>query len=464
MGIGIGITTRNRRDVFSTTVHQFRQFTDCPIVIIDDASLVPAPGATVRFERQQGVAKAKNAAIAALMDAGIEHLFLADDDVYPLVADWWKPYCDSPEPHLMYLFKDIAGRRRYRATPATVYEDDTHFALGWPRGCLLYLHRSVIERVGGMRPEFGLWGHEHLEYSERIHAAGLTTHRFQDVKGSNKLIYSRDEHYFEIPGFRRSVDGATRLESLARNELIWQKYRGTTDFVPYHQQRNIVITSLYTGRPDPQRRTRLRADSSLVGELRKSIMGAVLVVLHDELGDADTDDCRFIRTANTTNPYFQRHISAWQYLRDNPEIDFVWCVDGTDVKMLREPWPHMRRDVLYLGHEATVLDIPWMRTSHPARCVQDLIRTEPNRQLLNAGLIGGDRDTVMRFLQDIITLREENLSAVALGTDKDLGVGDMGALNVVAWSKWADRLEWGSVVNTVFKRNETNEWSWWKHK
>jgi glycosyltransferase involved in cell wall biosynthesis len=461
--IGVAITTRNRRDVYETTLAEFQRLTpDALIVTVDDASDDPIPGA-IRFDENVGIARAKNAAIAALMDAGVEHLFLADDDTYPLTEEWWRPYVESPEPHLMMLFKDVDRRKRLD-TPPTVYSDDRHIAMSHPRGCLLYLHRSVVERVGVMRPEFGTWGWEHVEYSNRIHNAGLTTHRFQDVQGSGRLLYSMDEHYAEHPTFKRAVDPAVRKAHLERNEALYERHRDSADFVPYRPGRNVVITTLLTGRPDPQRGTRLRADSGLLNELRKSIRGARLVVCHDELTDFDTDDTEFVRSANTINVYFQRHIAAWQYLRSHPEVEWVWCVDGTDVKMLHEPWPHMQPGILYLGSEPAVVDIPWMRDNHPAKTVQDFIAEHPTKQLLNAGLIGGDRDTVMAFLHDLITLHADNAEAVARGTDKVLGIGDMGALNYVAWTHYADRLAWGSMVNTIFKTHQANDFSWWQHK
>jgi glycosyltransferase involved in cell wall biosynthesis len=461
--VGIAITTRNRRDVFDKTLTEFQRLTPgALIVVVDDASDEPVPGA-IRFDTNVGIARAKNAGITALMDAGVEHLFLADDDTYPIVEEWWRPYVESPEPHLMLLFKDVDRKRRLD-TPPTVYEDDKHIAMSHPRGCLLYIHRIVVDRVGGMRPEFGLWGHEHVEYSTRIHNAGLTTHRFQDVKGSAGLLYSIDEHYVDHPTFKRAVDAKVRTEHLQRNEAIFARYKTSTDFVPYQEPRDVVITCLFTGRPDPQRGTRMKADSSLLTELRKSIRGAKLVVTHDQLTDFDDQNTEFVRAANTINVYFQRHIAAWQYLRDHPEIRWAWCVDGTDVKMLREPWEHMQPGLLYLGSEPAVAGIPWMRDNHPAAVMQEFITANANRQLLNAGLIGGDRATVMSFLHDLIALHADNAEAVARGTDKDLGIGDMAALNYIAWTRYADRLVWGSMVNTVFKRNEVNDFSWWAHK
>lgn len=461
--IGIAITTRNRREVFDKTLAEFQRYTPgALVVVVDDASDKPIEGA-IRFDDNVGIARAKNAGIAALMDAGVDHLFLADDDCYPIADEWWRPYIESPEPHLCFLFKDVDRRKRLE-TPPTVYEDDRHIAMSHPRGCLLYVHRSAVERVGGQRPQFGIWGFDHVEYSARIHAAGLTTNRFQDVKDSGTLLYSMDENYVDHPGFKRAVDITVRQEHLARNEALYEHYRGSTDFVPYRETCNVVITSLLTGRPDPQRGARMKADTALLAELRTSIKGAKLVVCHDELTDPGDETTEFVRSANTINVYFQRHIAAWQYLRDHPEIRWVWCVDGTDVKMLHEPWEHMQPGRLYLGSEPAIVSIPWMRDNHPAAVIQSFLAEHPTKQLLNAGLIGGDRDTVMGFLHDLISLHADNAEAVARGTDQPLGIGDMGALNYIAWTRYADRLIYGSMVNTTFKVNETNDFSMWKHK
>ena len=51
----------------------------------------------------------KNLGIAALMDAGCEHLFLADDDVWPIRNGWAELYMNHPEPHLMHCW----GRDRF---------------------------------------------------------------------------------------------------------------------------------------------------------------------------------------------------------------------------------------------------------------------------------------------------------------------------------------------------------------
>jgi glycosyltransferase involved in cell wall biosynthesis len=180
--IGVGVTTRNRPDVLAQALEAWEKYLPdgAEFVIVDDASDEPAKGATYRFEQNVGVARAKNKCMELLTDRGVEHLFLFDDDTFPITADWWKPYVASPEPHLMFAWGDIH------------YQVDGLIGYQWPKGCMLYAERRVLDRVGGMDPVFGLWGCEHMSWSDRIHNAGLTTCRYQDVPDSHELIRSLD--------------------------------------------------------------------------------------------------------------------------------------------------------------------------------------------------------------------------------------------------------------------------------
>lgn len=78
------ITTHNRRDIAEKTIAHIRDHTPgAVIVIVDDASTEPFPGATFRFDQQAGIAKAKNKCLELLMATVVEHLFLFDDDTWP---------------------------------------------------------------------------------------------------------------------------------------------------------------------------------------------------------------------------------------------------------------------------------------------------------------------------------------------------------------------------------------------
>lgn len=206
--IGVAISTHARPTVLAKALAGWTVGMPDVLVVTHDLS-------------GDGVAVTKNRGIAALMDAGCEHLFLADDDMWPLRPDWWKPYVASPEPHLMHCW----GKSRFIA------EDNQHTVWNWPRGVLLYAERRVIDRVGGMRVEFGRWGGEHAEWSKRIHAAGLTTHPFMDVtRARTKRLWHCEDYTRRTPS---TIGEAEKINGAARRKELYDRFRGSTDYVDY---------------------------------------------------------------------------------------------------------------------------------------------------------------------------------------------------------------------------------------
>lgn len=178
------------------------------LIVVDDASDTPVQvdSHVIRHDECQGVGASKNDCIAHLVDAGCDHIFLADDDCAPKTDNWWQPYITSPEHHLSYQWPRRTNRphNKWRIIPQPGHPlDDSHFAIGFPRGVLLYLDRLCVETIGGMDPDYGRG--EHVDWQWRAWLAGLTTFTqrdkfgetvaaYGDVRGSNELWYARDEH------------------------------------------------------------------------------------------------------------------------------------------------------------------------------------------------------------------------------------------------------------------------------
>lgn len=172
----------------------------------------------------EGVAATKNRGIAALMDAGVDHLFLADDDVWPVTRNWWKPYVDSDQPHLMHCW----GKSRF------VADDGQHTQWSWPRGVLLYAERHVVNVVGGMRVEFGRWGGEHVEWSRRIHSCGFTRWKFADVAAARRGVWHAEDYERSVPS---TVGAKDRAASADHRHALYDLFRGSTDFVEFRASR-----------------------------------------------------------------------------------------------------------------------------------------------------------------------------------------------------------------------------------
>jgi len=238
--LGVAISTCGRRPVFEKTFRQWRRFMPegSVCVVVDDASEVPLRGKEIfengslyrliRHDQRMGVAMTKNAGIAALIEAGCDDLFLADDDVAPRDADWWKPYLESSQKHLSYQWPN---RRRHRGRDCG---DGLHFQVDVPRGVLLYVHRSVIDEVGGMDPAHGAWGNEHVEWQRRIHDVGLTEWAYADVLGSERLW--------------EEVNTSSTMSNRQRDKVLTysaiQAQKPSSRFVPYRLDHSVQEYSL----------------------------------------------------------------------------------------------------------------------------------------------------------------------------------------------------------------------------
>lgn len=344
-----------------------------------------------------------------------------------------------------------------------LYRDDQHVAYTGQRGVMLYYHRSAIEKVGGFDPVYGRGMYEHSDLALRIHNAGLTTWAYADVVGSEKLIHSLDEH----EAVERSVPKPDRQALVERNVKIHNQRRDTgfTGYVEYRRQRDVVITTLLTSQPDPQRGTRLKPEQALIAKWVASVKGGEAVILADEFEYSPPGQLTVRVPAVDMNVYFRRWLHIWQYLRDNPQYRFVWCTDGTDVEMLREPWSEMEPGKIYAGSEPKTYADTWAKQNHPERIYQEFIEAHRNDVMLNAGLLGGTRADVMAFAHGIIRLYYR-IESYRFWKKEQAGaaVGDMLAFGIVAQS-FADKLVTGPLVHTVFKTDGIGkEAAWWKHK
>jgi hypothetical protein len=439
---GVAITTRNRPDRLNHCLEQFRANTPAgvPILVVDDASDPPAAQADHRFPTNVGIATAKNKCLELLLKAGVEHLFLFDDDAYPISDGWWEPYVASREPHLFAVFPEPTSKSSHIRV---LYQDEQHVAYHATRGYALYFERRVIEKVGGFDPRF-FNAFEHVELSNRIHNAGLTAWPYQDVVGSEHLILCEDAH-----GGTSVIPDSTRRDNEALGRRLLEECAGRTDFVPFGST-DLILSALFTGRVDPQRGTHLPNDPQLADGLLRSLNGATAVVLCD----FDTTEPKFLKVPASVSPYIQRWISYREYLLRHPEIRFVWCVDATDVEALRDPFDGMEPGVLYCGWENQIVGCPWMLKNHEFS--REWITANANRTLLNAGVVGADRTTMLEFTRRLIGLWSS--SVVAKREDK---VGDMGHFNEAAYSM---TVQTGPRITTLFKANQRTEHSKWRHK
>jgi glycosyltransferase involved in cell wall biosynthesis len=443
VSIGVGITTHNRQALAASTLAKIQAATPgARIVVVDDASQprVRIPGAEVyRFDKNVGIARAKNKCLELLADC--DHIFLFDDDTYPLAPGWTEPYVTSPEHHLMYLFEAWAS-----GTPvgddAVIYKDASHRAHVHARGCMLYVDRLVLDTVGGMDVRFGMAMNEHLDWSMRIHNAGLTTFRYMDVLGSEQLIYSMDQHQ-EV---RTSIDN--RRQQNEGSQHLLEAAQTSREYMPYGK--DVVIACYFANVMDVQRGKAWLPDQRAIRKLQASVeaQGLEFVLIHNCFDLPNRVDI-------SSSPYFERWLKEWQYLRNRKDIVNVFVVDATDVDMINNPFPHIERGKLYVGDEpGNTVAIPWMLTRHQEPNVNAWLRENSTLPLLNCGVVGGRRQLVMDLCRDMYLYHFE------YPQDQT----EMGIFNRLMYTRYDGVIEYGRHVTSLFKKFEERPTSWWRHK
>ena len=477
--VGIAIKTRNRKDVFKKSFEEHLKYLpkNAFVAIVDDGSdsdyaedaywkltNLGIPAVYYQHQESQGIIAADNRCLELLMEKeDIKHFFLWDDDAYPKEKGWERPYIKSPEPHLMYQFEHYATRPL--GDIVKLHEDFQHVAYSGARGVMLYFDRSVIEQVGGFDWIFQRGMYEHGDLSNRIYNRGLTTWRFADIVDSSDFIHSMDEHE-EVT---RSVSQEDREQQVIRNSRIYhERMKNDYDgYAPRTKPRNVVMTCLLTSNPDPQRGVKWIPKFESIQKWYESIDVRSKVLFADEFqGILTPSDLEVVEVLpSEKNVYFARWQHVYNYLRKNLDIEFCWATDGSDVEMWNSPWEEMVPGTLYLGYEPQTLRNEWLHTYHESLKFKDTAGKFPHKSLVNPGVVGGDRETVMKFAHKMMQYHDDMLSDIFWQRGpRNPDIGDMAAVQAVS-------LDFNVMANpqvvTVFKGYQEridNDFSWWRHK
>lgn len=221
---------------------------------------------------------------------------------------------------------------------------------------------------------------------------------------------------------------------------------------------NVVISTYLTGSPDPQRGSHWPADYNAVQRLIDSLAKhrVNLVLINDCFDMPDTELVKHIRVPAGGNPYFYRWQVIMDYLQVQTGLEKIWCVDSTDVEMLRDPFPHMT-DRLHVGDEPQQLDIPFMHRGVTADWMKRFIAENADKPLLNCGILGGHYCYVRACIAAVLALYKDDPVAI--------GPYEMGAFNYVIRTFFDGRFTHGEPVNTRFRAMDMdNDVCWWRHK
>ena len=219
---------------------------------------------------------------------------------------------------------------------------------------------------------------------------------------------------------------------------------------------NKILAVYIIGKVDPARKTIWHRNKNTIKNLVQSIKNnEQLVILNNCFKDKIVENIHYKRIeAYDIDVYFQKWFLCYDYLKEHEDIDKVWIVDVSDVEMLKNPFPEMENNLLYVGSEETNLNNEWMQLNHKSKILLDFQKENKDLKLLNAGIIGGSRNDVLDVCKAQIDFYNNNREE-----------HDMGSYNYILYSNYKNKIKYGPTVHTIFKGyEEDNKIAWWKHK
>ncbi len=196
MRVGLGITTYNRPECLRKCLEQIRKHTN-----LDDVILYVA---TDTDKDRRGVACRKNECLRALKDC--DHIFLFDDDCYPINDGWIDLFIDSGFNHLLFL------NESHKKTEGIIYRDCG--------GVFLYMTNEAVQRVGSFDERFDTWGFEHADYSCRIAMAYNDRHPYKCLINTDKYLYAED---YSNPNHISSISAFEKQKYFDKNIKLFAK-------------------------------------------------------------------------------------------------------------------------------------------------------------------------------------------------------------------------------------------------
>lgn len=205
--IGVGILSFNRLESLQRLLTSIRAHTDLTrtTVFVSDESTDPnvidwlqtqSDIVVLTDQPQLGVAKNTNRLLHCL--SRFRYGFILNDDVEILADNWEQFYIDRAVAtgyhHFCFRQPGLMGASRGELSNPGGIETVTEK----PHGAVLFYTNEAFKRVGFMDEDFGPYGMEHVDWSNRVSLSGLQPPGFHDVVGSN--------NYFKIHAEKSAAD------------------------------------------------------------------------------------------------------------------------------------------------------------------------------------------------------------------------------------------------------------------
>jgi GT2 family glycosyltransferase len=198
--IGVGILSYNRLKSLAGLITSIRKFTDLTrtTVFVSDESTDPAVWEWLRNQHdiitfhnpRIGIAGNTNRTLRCL--DRFKYKLLLNDDVEILANGWdvfyFNKMATTGIKHFCYRQVGV-----YNASRPPPNHNGIITVNDKPHGAVLALHDDAFKKVGFMDESFGIYGYEHVDYSDRISRAGFAPAGYHDVAGSEKFFKIYDD-------------------------------------------------------------------------------------------------------------------------------------------------------------------------------------------------------------------------------------------------------------------------------
>lgn len=242
---------------------------------------------------------------------------------------------------------------------------------------------------------------------------------------------------------------------------------------------NYIASSLFTTCVDPIRNTRWSPSLDIIDtwynsgvNLIKNHSNLKLLVFYDNLEFPTykkyyPEYITFIKVEDCNNysPHDYRWLIYNNFLTSNLDsIHNIFFTDISDVIIKQNPFLHIEDNILYVGDE---YEYPWENWWSSSRVnyylnnlndFKEIYNNYKHSSFLNAGILGGNKNIVLKFLNLMERFIEITL-------DKPYGTTDMILFNYILYKYFPYNVKHGEPINSKFKLNETHRDDvWFIHK
>ena len=159
---------------------------------------------------------------------GYDHVFIFDDDCYPLRKGWEKYFLEQAQAHNIHY---MALVEPYQGEYVASYME-----MQWWRsalGCFIYQDKLAMETIGGYNTAYNRYGFEDAARSRRAINAGLTGHETAWAFPLRGLMYIHSEDVYgenPIP----NISFEDKMMYIGLNQKVYQEeVSGGQLFYPY---------------------------------------------------------------------------------------------------------------------------------------------------------------------------------------------------------------------------------------